>query len=286
MCPPKQCCCCGLFEGVRQWFAVLSVLAIFTSLLSLGSARWSAQILADCEPVRTAARTVRRTPEAREPEVRAPEKRAAGLWYAAPPRYIYTNGDIIGDTHINAVCEYGAASSKVYRLLAQTDFPGLANWSVAAAGCTGILPQAPTVGGPAISEAAGKLATISSLVEQEAVRAQCGNRICWLGLSDLAGQWRWADATPLDSNSYSSWAPGEPRTSDANGHLNSVAYMYNIVGTAMARPSTLVQVVHPLVPNLNQHEITIYDSFVLTCCPTGVLRSSPGRPRHMQLTDL
>ena len=49
MCPPKRCCCCPLYEGVKSWFVILSVMSCFGALLSFGSAKWANEMLGECE---------------------------------------------------------------------------------------------------------------------------------------------------------------------------------------------------------------------------------------------
>jgi hypothetical protein len=47
MCPPRQCCCCDLYQGVKIWTIVFIVLSV---LGAAGSFLFAAWITGFCEP--------------------------------------------------------------------------------------------------------------------------------------------------------------------------------------------------------------------------------------------
>lgn len=210
MCPPEQCCCCGLLPGVKigaglliGW-CVLVFIAVFVSVDENIEAFCNLEHLeytTDCG------------------ETCAVHE--SGTWFVSDSEFSMFAEDTFPGysappVPIVPLCSSGQGAMKTYTALTQRVQFEAAIERALREGMNA--PQAEA----ACSNEGMTLASIASADENERARKACGDNCCWLGLESASStKWKdpitWIDGTNFD---YANWWPVEqPASWDNMRHV-------------------------------------------------------------------
>lgn len=220
MCPPKQCCCCGIAMGLKVTCVVLIItvfLGLINDFLSLASANdfcsttETAQHLANAE-----AGTLDADCDGDECNVRE-----SGKWIDVPGEISVDpeawHGARAADSGPFPMCETdptidgGISTYTLVREQAKT-------WNVASAHCR------------LISDTT-HLVNIGSAAENEEIRLACGENVCWIGLHKVQGRiqsdgWQWNDEpSTLAYENWQCWTSEDCEPND-KGNENAAVMNY------------------------------------------------------------